>query len=123
MVFIASFVSTLVGVGALLALLVFSQVTGILAPAVAGVYGASGLLFFLTALAGLAIGAALVSWLATLAVAVRVVRGPNHVGWVKPSECSHFKYWLSDGWRFYGHGGPQHGMRFLGLEVAVEGSL
>lgn len=57
-----------------------------------------------------------------LAAGVRVFRGAEHVGWVRPGECIGWTYWLLDEWRFFGKEDPQEGVRFFGLEIAFVGS-
>ena len=79
------------------------------------------------------LGAAIAGWTAaagligclvqllTLACLVRGVRGPQAVGFVRPSECRNTGAWRWATWRFYGKGGLQEGIRFLGFEIALRG--
>lgn len=57
-----------------------------------------------------------------LAFTVMSVRGVQSIGWVGLAECRDLASWLSFEWNFFGAGGRQEGIRFCGLEVAVQGT-
>jgi len=83
----------------------------------------SALLLALSGLCAIALVLAMTGWLLTMAVLVRVLRGPGTVGWCSPAQCSNFASWAGWDWKFYSTNGWQEGIRVMGLELAFQGTV
>lgn len=58
-----------------------------------------------------------------MAFATCLLRGADAVSWAPPSAFGSFGLWLAYDWSFFSVGGQQSGLRFCGLEIALEGRL
>lgn len=77
---------------------------------------------FSTALLAIVIGIGYSFRFITLFFGILCIRGNNAVGWTSLSSCGSFSRWFVFSWDFFDKG-RQRGLRFLGLEVTVEGVL
>jgi hypothetical protein len=59
----------------------------------------------------------------TLVVLVVAGRGRTFFAFTPRSQCCSLAGWLCASWNFFGKGGQQEGVRFFGLEVALQGHL
>jgi hypothetical protein len=93
-------------------------------PAIAQHAGSSSM--FVLGLVGISATTVLfgcVVFFAALAAFVVAARGRSYLAYAKVSQCTSLAGWLCSSWNFFGAGGQQEGVRFIGLEVALQGRL
>lgn len=76
---------------------------------------------FWQCLAGL--GLSIVTQLVFCAACIRLFRGPLTVAWASPTQVATFREWMYTSWRFRSNAGVQEGIRVLGVELAMRGTL
>jgi hypothetical protein len=72
-------------------------------------------------MAGLALS--VVTQLCFAAACTRCLRGPLTVAWARPTHLATFREWLYTSWSFRSNLGLQEGVRVLGVELAMSGTL
>jgi hypothetical protein len=84
---------------------------------------ASTLILGVAAFSGAAMLFGFAIYFATLVSLVVAGRGRTSLAFAPLSDCNDLAGWLCFSWNFFGEGGQQEGLRFFGLEVALQGRL
>jgi hypothetical protein len=95
-----------------------------LLPAIAQHAGsASAFVFGLVGISAATVFFGCVVFFLALAALVVAARGRSFIAYTRVSRCNSLAGWLCASWNFFGAGGQQEGVRFFGLEVALQGRL